>query len=137
MINAERQEQEIKKARLRRDRLAHKRELERTKEEAADSAKREALMIWFLVNTATGQNEANEVIQQIARALELRPGQINAKRTRAAARLSIRSKHLLRLSDGGRWAAIPGSQGTELPDFCQKCGGMKTEGRRCRRKTCR
>lgn len=135
-VKAERREKEQKKQRLRNERDARRARRVAAESEAAENAYREALMVWFLVNTAQDQNHANQIIEQIARALELRVGQVNQRRTRTAVKLSIRAQRLQGLSDAGRWAALPGSTGAELPDYCPKCGGMKTEGRKCRRRSC-
>lgn len=104
---------------------------------AAELAMREACMIWLLCNTASGIDEANVIIGIIADALQIRIGQVNARRTLYVNELEKRTGKIWGSGESLAWAKLPGSRGTALPDFCETCGGMKTEGTKCVRRSCR
>lgn len=112
-------------------------ELVLSKRAAQEAAMREGSMIWMLVNTAKGIDEANAIISIIADALQIRVGQVNARRATYVSELERRTGKIWGSGESLAWAKLPGSRGTALPEFCEKCGGMKTEGLKCSRKKCK
>ena len=115
---------------------AQQRELEQRRRvrENADEFRRECAMVWMLVNNATDQNGANWTIQKLAEALLLSPAQVNTRRSEYARTLTQRAKTFTgEILAEPTWASLPGTKETELPDYCEKCGGMKTMGRKCKR----
>jgi hypothetical protein len=108
-------------------------EIARLRRENAELFRRECAMVWLIVNTATDQLDANQKIQTVAEALSLSRGQVNTRRTVYATALTKRVHSFNGFLWGDRWAALPGTEGTELPDYCEKCGGMKTMGAKCKR----
>lgn len=93
---------------------------------------RQAAMIWMLTNHASNSDDAFHVMNDIARALDVSPAMINARRVIYVTELNKRAGIL----DNFQWKP-PGTRGMDEPALCEKCGGIGTRGKRCRRSSCR
>lgn len=109
--------------RILRDREANRR----------DQLMQQAAMIWMLTNHAQNSTEAKEIMNDIAIALDLAPSMVNARRRIYVTKLNSRAK----ISDGNFQWKPPGTRGMDEPEFCEKCGGIGSKGKPCRRSSCR
>lgn len=106
---------------------------------------REACMIWLLINAGVSDEQlAIDMDKSLTHVRHRRRAYVfeldsRTKRlgTRETDDRSLRRLQALRAvgddSFSESWAKYPGSRGTELPEWCETCGGMFTAGRWCLR----
>lgn len=129
--NTRRREDAAKRKALAEDREARERDRTTRLKLAEEERFREGAMIWMLVNA---RPDTNQVIFEIAEALDLTTNQVNSKRAYYVRELekrtmtvvkdgaddpAIQRLHAARAIGGTTpysfWAKIPGSRGTDLP----------------------
>lgn len=103
---------------------------------------RMSAMIWMLVNQATDHMHAQKIMYDIAVALDMTTAEVNARRRMYTDAIFERQKDFInkgwttkgwnRLNEVGvipgpvrrdtDFAKIPGTRGTEQPEYCETCG---------------
>lgn len=132
-VTAAKLEQERREREYEERQEAKRLEAEQRAAEVRAELLRQACMIWMLVNTCSSSWDAKGFMNRLAYELDISPGVVNQRRMIYAQEMRRRSGVL----DFQGYTKIPGTVGTELPDWCPMCGGMKTQGSSCKRRRCR